>query len=166
VEGGLWTFFNFASAQVWGTDLGFDFTAVPGVMLSSGISYINNYAFKSSDPTAQQVPLNTPSFKARGSLTLLDLMVKKSFVKLAGRYQNAYPFWSGRWRSSLFYADGMVPQRFVADVAMGYTFDNGLKVSAVVSNLLDDHGVDVLGVAAQGRLAFVSLEYKFSTPAP
>jgi outer membrane receptor for ferrienterochelin and colicins len=89
-------------------------------------------------------------------------VVKNSFVRLFGRYQSAYEFSAGRWISGAFFQDGRVPARFVADLALGYNFSNGLSVSANVFNLLDDKNVDVLGAAPNGRSGYVQLSYTYA----
>jgi iron complex outermembrane receptor protein len=107
--------------------------------------------------------LNVPQFKWRAGVTLQDYGIKDSFLRLTARYQTAYPFASGRWTSAAFFpADGKIPARFVADLGLGYRFKNGLQISANVFNLLDDHGVDVLGAPQAGRFAFAQLEYTYS----
>jgi outer membrane receptor protein involved in Fe transport len=49
----------------------------------------------------------------------------------------------------------------VADLGLGYTFDNGLAVSANVFNLLGDRGVEVLGAPPTGRSGYVQLAYTY-----
>ena len=102
-----------------------------------------------------------PVVKLKASITLQDLGVKNSFVRLFGRYQAAHAFSAGRWDSTLFFPDGKVPARFVADLGLGYTFDNGLAVSANVFNLLDDKGVEVLGAAPTRRSGSLQLAYNY-----
>ena len=91
-----------------------------------------------------------------------DLGITNSFLRIATRYQSAYKFASGRWVSSAFYPDGLIPQRFVVDAAVGYKFGNGLQLSANVYNLTNDRGVDVLGAPSPGIFVFGQVEYNFN----
>ena len=161
-QGQLLTYSNFGSAQVIGTDLGVDYQVLPEVALNGSVSFIRMYSFQNDDPTLRNLLLNVPQFKLRAGVTLQDLGLKNSFLRLTTRYQSAYRFASGRWTSAAFYTDGLIPARFVADVGVGYRFDNGLKLSANVYNLTNDHGVDVLGAPASGLFVFGQVEYQFS----
>jgi iron complex outermembrane receptor protein len=161
VEGGLSTFTNFGRSRVAGIDVGAEYQPHPHVLLNGSVSYIRLLSFQSSDSTQKNLLLNVPEVKLKASVTLQDLVVKRSFVRLFGRYQTAHAFTAGRWDSSLFFPDGKVPARFVADLGLGYTFDNGLAVSANVFNLLDDKGVEVLGAAPTRRSGFLQLAYNF-----
>ena len=147
--------------RVAGLDAGAEYQLTPHILLNGSVSYIRLLSFRNSDPTQKALLLNVPELKLKASLTLQDLGVKNSFVRLFGRYQSAYAFTAGRWDSSLFFQDGKVPARFVADLGVGYTFDNGLAVSANVFNLLDDQGVEVLGAAPTGRSGYVQLAYSY-----
>ncbi|HEY0093309.1 MAG TPA: TonB-dependent receptor, partial [Archangium sp.] len=160
-QGSLSTFSNFGRSRVAGVDLGLEYQLTPHVLLNGSASYIRLLGFTHSDPTQLPLLLNVPELKLKASVTLQDLVVKGSFVRLFGRYQSAYAFRAGRWDSALFFEDGKVPARFVADLGLGYTFDSGLAVSANVFNLLDDKGVEVLGAAPTRRSGFVQLAYNF-----
>ncbi|HEX8821345.1 MAG TPA: TonB-dependent receptor, partial [Archangium sp.] len=161
-QGSLSTFFNFGRSRVAGVDLGLEYQLTPRVLLGGSASYIRLLGFGHSEPTQKALLLNVPELKLKGSVTLQDLVVRGSFVRLFGRYQSAHAFRAGRWDSELFFQDGKVPARFVADLGLGYTFDNGLAVSANVFNLLDDKGVEVLGAAPTGRSGFVQLSYSYA----
>ena len=161
-QGQLFTYSNFGTAQVLGTDIGADYQLLPEVALNASVSFIRMYSFQNNDPTLPNLLLNVPQFKTRLGVTLQDLGLRNSFVRIATRYQSAYKFASGRWTSAAFYTDGLIPQRFVADVALGYKFGNGLQLSANVYNLLNDHGIDVLGAPAPGIFVFGQLEYTFN----
>jgi iron complex outermembrane receptor protein len=161
VQGGLSTFTNFGRSRVAGLDVGAEYQPHPHVLLNGSVSYIRLLSFQNSDPTQKSLLLNVPDVKLKASVTLQDLVVKRSFVRLFGRYQAAHAFTAGRWDSSLFFPDGKVPARFVADLGLGYTFDNGLAVSANVFNLLDDKGVEVLGAAPTRRSGFIQFAYNY-----
>jgi iron complex outermembrane receptor protein len=160
-QGSLSTFSNFGRSRVAGLDVGAEYQLTPHILLNGSASYIRLLRFHNSDPTQKALLLNVPDMKLKASITLQDLGLKNSFVRLFGRYQSAHAFSAGRWDSSLFFQDGKVPARFVADLALGYTFDNGLAVSANVFNLLDDRGVEVLGAAPTGRSGYVQLAYTY-----
>jgi iron complex outermembrane receptor protein len=163
VPGTLSTYSNFGRSRVAGVDLGLEYQLTPNILLNGSASYMRLLSFRNSDPTQKSLLLNVPDMKLKASITLQDLGLKGSFVRLFGRYQSAYEFTSGRWNSTVFFPeDSKVPARFVADLGLGYTFDNGLAVSANVFNLLNDRGVDVLGSAPNGRTAYVQLAYKYA----
>jgi iron complex outermembrane receptor protein len=161
VQGALSTYTNFGRSRVAGLDVGAEYQPSPHVLLNGSVSYIRLLSFQNSAPTQKALLLNVPEVKLKASITLQDLGVKKSFVRLFGRYQAAYAFSAGRWDSTLFFPDGKVPARFVADLGLGYTFDTGLAVSANVYNLLDDKGVEVLGAAPTRRSGFIQLAYNY-----
>jgi iron complex outermembrane receptor protein len=161
-QGSLSTYSNFGRSRVAGVDLGLEYQLTPHILLNGSASYIRLLSFRNSDPTQKALLLNVPDMKLKASITLQDLGLKNSFVRLFGRYQSAYEFTSGRWNSAVFFLDGKVPARFVADLGLGYTFDNGLAVSANVFNLLDDKNVDVLGSAPNGRSGYLQLSYKYA----
>lgn len=161
-QGTLSTYSNFGRSRVAGVDVGLEYQLTPQVLLNGSASYIRLLSFRNSDPSQKSLLLNVPDMKLKASVTLQDLVVKNSFVRLFGRYQSAYEFSAGRWNSGLFFQDGKVPARFVADLGLGYNFDNGLSVSANVFNLLDDKNMDVLGSAPGGRSGYVQLSYKYA----
>jgi outer membrane receptor for ferrienterochelin and colicins len=161
VEGTLSTYANFGRSRVAGADLGVDYMLTPEITLNGSVSYIKLLKFHSNDPSQPSLLLNVPDFKFKASVTLQNLLVKNSFLRLFGRYQTAFEFRSGRWNSALFYEGGKVPARFVADIGAGYTFSNGLALSANVFNVLGDKGVDVLGAPQGGVMASVQLAYKY-----
>ncbi len=160
-EGTLSTYSNFGRSRVAGLDVGVEYQLTPQILLNGSASYIRLLSFQNSDPTQKALQLNVPDLKLKAAITLQDLVVKNSYLRLFGRYQSAFTFASGRWDSGVFFQDGRVPARFVMDLALGYTFDNGLSVSANAFNLLDDKGVDVLGSAPSGRTGYVQLSYSY-----
>ncbi|HYV47599.1 MAG TPA: TonB-dependent receptor [Myxococcaceae bacterium] len=161
-QGQLLTYSNFGAAQVLGTDVGMDYQILPEVGLNASVSFIRMYSFQNNDPTLTNLLLNVPQLKGRLGVTLQDLGIRNSFLRLATRYQSAYKFASGRWVSSAFFPDGLIPQRFVADLGVGYKFDNGIQISANAYNLTNDHGVDVMGAPASGVFFFGQVEYTFN----
>ncbi|HEX8438995.1 TonB-dependent receptor [Archangium sp.] len=161
VQGALSTYTNFGRSRVAGLDVGAEYQPSAHVLLNGSVSYIQVLSFQNSAPTQKALLLNVPEVKLKASITLQDLGVKNSFVRLFGRYQAAHAFSAGRWDSTLFFPDGKVPARFVADLGLGYTFDNGLAVSANVFNLLDDKGVEVLGAAPTRRSGSLQLAYNY-----
>jgi len=161
VEGTLSTYANFGRSRVAGTDLGLEYMLNPNVTLNGSVSYMKLLKFSSGNSTQPALLLNVPDLKFKASVTVQNLLVQNSFVRIFGRYQDAYAFRSGRWDSSVLVQEGKVPARFVADVAAGYTFSNGLAVSGNVNNVFNDHGVDQLGSPPGGVMAFLQLAYKY-----
>ena len=161
LEGTLFTYSNFGQAEVVGGDAGLDWMILPKLTVAGSVSYIHLVDFTNHDPTQKSLLLNVPDLKGRLTVTLQNLGLRDSFVRLTGRVQQSYPFASGRWVSSAFFADGEIPARMVADVTVGKTFADGFTVSASVFNLLDDHGIDILGAPPGGILGYVTLTYNY-----
>jgi outer membrane receptor for ferrienterochelin and colicins len=161
VQGTLSTYANFGRSRVAGADLGVDYMITPEITLNGSVSYIKLLKFHSNDPSQAALLLNVPDLKFKASVTLQNLLVKNAYLRLFGRYQKEFEFRSGRWNSALFYEDGKVPARFVADLSLGYNLPNGFGVSANMFNVLGDKGVDVLGAPQGGRMAYVQLAYKY-----
>ena len=158
--GTLFTYVNFGKATVRGIDVGATYLPIDEVELSGSGSYIDLASFSSGDSAQRELLLNVPTVKLKGAMTLNGLVLPDSFVRVGGRWHNAYDFESGYWSSARF---GEVPAGFLADLGAGYTFTStGLSVSATVSNLFNNHDPDVLGVPVPARLAFVQVGYGFS----
>ncbi|WP_224242996.1 TonB-dependent receptor [Hyalangium gracile] len=160
-QGTLSTYSNFGRSRVAGADLGAEYKLSPEISLNGSISYIKLLRFRSGDPTQPPLLLNVPDLKLKASVTVQNLLVRNSFVRVFGRYQTPYQFRSGRWDSAVFFEEGKVPARFVADVALGYTFDSGLALSANVLNVFNNRGVDQLGSPPGGVMAYLQLAYKY-----
>lgn len=161
VEGTLSTYANFGRSRVAGTDIGLEYQLNPNVTLSGSASYMKLIKFSTGSSGQPALLLNVPDLKFKATVTVQNLLVQNSFVRVFGRYQDAFEFRSGRWDSALLVQEGKVPARFVADVSAGYTFSNGLAVSANVLNVLNDRGVDQLGSPPGGIMGFAQLSYKY-----
>ncbi len=160
-EGTLSTYANFGRSRVAGADLGLQYLLTPQITLDGSVSYIKLLKFQSTDPTQAALLLNVPDLKLKGSITLQNLFAQNAFLRISGRYQNAYQFRAGRWDSTVLLSEGQIPARFVADVAAGYNFSKGFALSATLLNVLNDHGVDQLGSPPGGLMAYAQLEYKY-----
>ena len=159
-EGALSTYFNFGRSRVAGADLGLEYQFSPDLIATGSVSYMRLLKFSSGDATQPPLLLNVPDLKFKASVTWQNVFVRNAFVRVFGRYQNAFEFRSGRWDSTVLLG-GKVPARFVADVAAGYTFTNGLALSANVYNVFNDRGIDQLGAPPGGVLASLQLAYKY-----
>jgi outer membrane receptor for ferrienterochelin and colicins len=158
--GTLFTYANFGEATVRGFDLGATYLPIDQIELSASGSYIDLASFSSGDSPQQELLLNVPTVKLKGAITVSGLVLDSSYVRLGGRWHNAFDFESGYWSSARF---GEVPASFLADVGAGYTFPGaGISVSASVSNVFDNHDPDVLGVPVPRRFAFLQVAYAFS----
>lgn len=164
-NGFLWTYLNFGEATVRGVDLGLNVYASDRLSFSGKVSYIDLYDFTSGDASQDQLRLNVPAWKLKGSATLKDAGFDGYFVSLTGRWQAEYPFVSGYWDSRLFYDDnnGRVPSRFVVNLTAGYDIPNsGASLKLSVSNLFDNERVDVLGAPERGRLLWIGATYSLN----
>jgi outer membrane receptor for ferrienterochelin and colicins len=162
VEGTLFTYSNFGQAKVRGADIGLDIYPLDHVTLSTSASVIELVDFKSDDELQNDLLLNVSTLKLKGGITVQNLGFDDYFVRLDGRFHNAYRFASGYWNSGTFYDDGKVPARFVADLTIGYVISPyGLSLRAHVMNLLDNRTVDVLGAPTPRRLFYLQLGYAY-----
>jgi outer membrane receptor protein involved in Fe transport len=163
VEGALATYSNFGKAQVVGADAGADWWIVRDkLMLSASVSYIHLVSFSNDDPTQKALLLNVPEWKGKAAITTTNFGLDHSFLRLQGRVQSAYRFASGaHWDSSLYFADGKIPARFVADLSAGYNFPHGVTLTGNLFNLTNDHGFDILGGPPSGITAYVDLTYRY-----
>jgi len=161
-SGFLWTYFNFGEATVRGLDLGLDVYASDHLSLSGSLSLIDLADFDQGD-AQQELLLNVPNTKLKGSVTVRDLGVDGWFASLSGRWKSAYEFRSGFWDSANFYTDDEVPSRFTASLTAGYTVpETGISIKASATNLFDTDRVDVLGAPKTERLIWVSATYDVS----
>lgn len=162
-QGVLATYSNFGKAQVAGADVGADWWIVRDkLMLSASVSYIHLVRFSNDDPTQKALLLNVPDWKGKAAITTTNLGLDHSFVRLQGRAQSAYRFASGsHWDSALYFANGKIPARFVADLSAGYNFPHGVTVTGNVFNLTNDHGFDMLGAPPSGITAYLDLTYHY-----
>lgn len=161
LDGTLSTYFNFGEATVRGLDLGVEVQASDHLNLSGSLSLIDLADFEQGD-AQQDLLLNVPNTKVKGSATVRDLGVEGWFASLSGRWQSAYAFRSGFWNSANLYDDGEVPSRFTASLTAGYTIpETGVSIKASATNLFDTERIDVLGAPQTERLFWVSATYNF-----
>lgn len=159
-NGFLWTYFNFGSATVRGLDVGAEFAASEKLTLSGNFSLIDLSDFDQGNAN-QDLLLNVPETKVKGSVTVRDVGVDNYFVSFSSRWKSSYEFRSGFWDSNKFYDDGEIPSRFTASLTAGYTVpQTGVKLKASVTNLFDSGTPDVLGAPETDRLFWVSATYK------
>ncbi len=161
-EGTLSTYANFGKAQVRGVDVGVDYRPIPQLTLSTSGSAMSLASFDKGASTLADLKLNAPTYKLRGSATVENLGLANSFLRLDGRYHNAYVFESGYWNSSTLLGGGKVPARVVVDVSAGYKFaKQGVTITGSVANLLDNTDPDVLGAPVPHRLMWLQVGYDF-----
>lgn len=160
LDGTLSTYFNFGEATVRGLDAGLNVYASDYLSFSASASLIDLASFDEGE-AGQELLLNVPTTKLKGSITVRDAGLDNYFVSLSGRWQSAYAFRSGYWDSANFYGDGEVPSRFAADLTLGYTIpDTNVGLKASVTNLFNTERVDVLGAPVTERLIWVSATYR------
>jgi iron complex outermembrane receptor protein len=158
-EGTLFTYINFGQAKVRGADIGLDIYPLDQVTISTSASVIDLVEFSNEEALSTDLLLNVPTLKLKGGVTVQNLGLDNYFVRLDGRFHNAYPFSSGYWTHEKF---GEVPARFVADITVGYDFSaSGLSLRAHVMNVLDNRTVDVLGAPTPRRLFYLQLGYAY-----
>lgn len=160
MDGMLFTYANFGEARVLGFDLGVNYYLNRFLTLGTSLSYIKLLDFTAGGGQTELL-LNVPEVKLKGTITLRDLGLENYFVKLSGRFQSAYEFASGHWTSEKYYDDGQIPARFVADLALGYRFDQGFTVSANIKNLFNNKDVDILGAPISGTFAYLQVAYDY-----
>ncbi len=158
-EGTLSTYMNFGKATVRGVDVGVDYKPIEQITLSTSASAMQLVSFENTNQLQQDLVLNAPTFKLRGSVAGEDLGLKHSFWRVDGRYHNAYEFASGYW-NSMALLGGKIPARTVVDITLGYTFaKQGVTLSGTVANALDNTDPDVLGAPVPRRFMWLQLAY-------
>jgi iron complex outermembrane receptor protein len=160
MDGMLFTYANFGEAQVLGFDLGVNYYLNRYISLGTSLSYIKLLDFTAGTGQTELL-LNVPEVKVKGSITLRDLGFENYYVRLSGRFHGAYEFASGHWTSEKYYDDGQMPARLVADLSLGYRFDQGFTVSANVKNLFNNKDVDILGAPISGTFAYLQVAYNY-----
>ncbi len=158
-EGTLSTYMNFGKAKVRGVDVGVDYKPIQQLTLSTSASVMQLASFSNSSTLQQDLLLNAPAFKLRGSVQGDDLGLDGSFWRVDARYHAAYEFASGYW-NSMTLLGGKVPARTVVDITLGYKLPvQGMTISGTVANLLDNHDPDVLGAPIPRRFAWLQVAY-------
>jgi iron complex outermembrane receptor protein len=161
MEGTLLTYMNFGKAQVRGADVGVDYKPIEELTLSTSVSAMQLVSFENDSALQQDLMLNAPRFKVRGSVQGDGLGLANSFWRLDGRFHAAYDFASGFWNSER-QLGGKVPSRAVVDLTLGYKLPKqGVTISGTVANLLDDRTPDVLGAPIPRRFAWLQVAYDF-----
>lgn len=149
-EGTLSTYRNFGQAVVRGADVGMDVYPDEHIVLSASASFIKLIGEEDDAP-----PLNVPTAKFKSAVTLEDVIVKDTFVRFVGRFNNGYVFRSGYWRAD-------VPPTFVADLTAGYTLrDLGVTVTGGVTNLFDNDVPEIPGAPVARPMAFLQMTYAY-----
>ena len=165
LDGVLFTYLNFGKAQVRGADIGVSVYPRSDVVLSASASVIDLVDFTNDNSLQNDLLLNVPGFKLKGSITLSNMGGDDNFLRLGARYKSAHRFESGYWTAANFpgdFANGEIPERVVLDVAFGYTFPTqGFSIGVFALNLLDNDDVDVIGSPIPGRLLYLQVGYSY-----
>lgn len=169
----LQTYINFGEAQVQGFDLGLNYYLNNQISLNANMSTIKLVDF-TNDVTDAQLPLNTPPLKIKGGITAKQLftndVIRDPFIKINGRWQDSYKFFSGYWNTNVLLDDDgdvtndeELPSKFELDLSTGFDIsDIGLSLQASINNVLDTEKVDQLGTPPMGRTFWISLKYNFN----
>ena len=170
VQGLLLTYLNFGEAEVRGADLGVNYYWRDKVTVSGGVSVIELVDFSAEGAAQQDLLLNVPTVKIKGSVAINGLGFDNYFARASVRYHQAYRFRSGYWNSGTFLGDGVddggedgdFPGRTVVDVSGGYLFpEQRVAVRAYLLNLTDSSVPDVLGAPVPARWGYLELSYTF-----
>ncbi len=159
MEGTLSTYMNFGKATVRGVDVGLDYQPIAGLTVSGSVSAMQLVSFDNDSALQQDLLLNAPAVKLRGSVQGDGLGLANSFWRVDGRFHVAYDFASGYWNTETLLG-GKLPSRTVVDVTLGYRLpDQGLTFTGTVANLLDDRTPDLLGAPIPRRFAWLQVAY-------
>ena len=149
-EGTLFTYQNFGQAMVRGADFGMDVYPSDKLSVSTSVSFIKLIGEEDDAP-----PLNVPTAKLKTAVTLEDVIVDDTFVRFAGRFNNAYVFRSGYWQAE-------VPPTFIADLTAGYTLrSQNITVTGGVMNLFNNDIPEIPGAPVASPMAFVQMTYAY-----
>lgn len=168
----LQTYINYGEARVQGLDIGLNYYLSDQYNLSLSMSSIKLADFN-NDKNSTTLPLNTPPLKLKGGITANDIfkssVFTEPFLKINGRWREAYEYVSGYWNSNVLLADDgnvgakhELPSKFQLDLSAGFDIsDSGLSLKASMNNVLDTNNVDLLGTPPMGRTFWMSLTYDF-----
>lgn len=159
-EGTLSTYMNFGRAQVRGVDVGVDWQPRAALAFTASGSLLQLASFDNDSALQNELRLNAPAVKLRGSAQVSGVLVDGASLRVDGRYHSGFPFESGYWNSDGLLG-GDVPGRVVVDVTAGYELaSRGVTFSATVANVLDDRTPDVLGAPIPRRWAWLQVGYR------
>ena len=155
--GGLLTYRNFGTVNVFGLDAAAQVQATDRWSLFGNVSLVSDNYFD-NDELDEQSPdlslsLNAPRFKTRIGTTYQ--IPQGLSVNLAGRYTEGYRVESGPYI-------GTIDDAFVLDAGIGYDFARtlpGLRLNVTVQNALDNDHRQFIGAPKIGRLAIARLTY-------
>ncbi len=160
--GSLLSYINYGESTVRGADIAVTADPNPYLSLSAGVSWISLVDFSEEDIVQEELLLNVPEWKATASITARNLGLDNYFVRLSGRFRNAFEFESGYWSSQALLPDAEMPSRFVSDLTMGYDLPRyGVAVRAYVGNLFNNKDVEILGGPVPRRFTYLQLAYTY-----
>jgi outer membrane receptor for ferrienterochelin and colicins len=149
-EGLLFTYQNFGEALVYGADIGMEVYPDDKIALSASASFIKLVGEEEDAP-----PLNVPTAKFKTAVTLEDVIVKDAFLRVAGRFNNAYEFRSGYWQME-------VQPVFIADLTAGYTLrSQNITVTGGVMNLFNNELPEAPGGPVARPMVFLQMTYAY-----
>lgn len=169
----LQTYINFGEATVQGFDLGLHYYFNNRYSVNANLSAIDLVDF-TNDVTNAELPLNTPPLKIKGGFTAKQLFesntFRNPFLKINGRWQDGYQFYSGYWNTDVLLDDDgdlsnneELSSKFELDLSTGFDImDTDFAVQASINNILDTEKVDQLGTAPLGRTFWISLKYNLN----
>lgn len=169
----LQTYINFGEAEVRGFDLGLNYYFNDRYSVNANMSAIELVDF-TNETTAADLPLNTPPLKIKGGFTAKQFFsndtFRSPFLKIDGRWQDSYQFFSGYWNTNVLLDDDgdltndeELSSKFELDLSTGFDIsDTGLSFQFSLNNIFDTEKVDQLGTAPRGRTFWFALKYNFN----
>jgi iron complex outermembrane receptor protein len=149
--------FNYGKVDYWGIDASLEFLASDRYTFYTNFSFVSDDFFDTdevgSDNPDFQLALNAPRFKFKFGG---EMRVSDSFsINMAGRYIRGFPVRAGL-------LTGRVDPYFILDAGIGHDFGSripGLRLDAMVQNVLNNEHREFVGAPRIGRLALIRLSY-------
>ena len=151
-------FLNFGEASYWGYDIGLEYYFNPTLSIFGNYSGLDKNQFSLEDLGERADSgfppqfLNTP--KSRTRIGLNYLQPSGLFGSIAFSNNAEYEAVSGIFR-------GTVEARNLVDLTLGYTMDNGLKITLSAANLFDNKYSYFPRLPEIGRVATLNVRYHF-----
>ncbi|THD66720.1 TonB-dependent receptor [Robertkochia marina] len=167
------SFFNYGKANVYGLDLGVNYTLLPWVQLAVKYSWIDG-AFEENDANRDGVispnekSLNAPNHRGMAILTVEDLLKKRLNLSFGARIVEKYDFYSGNQQGSEAGAGSRIPPGNYNYGPLGgfttfnlftqYDWSEALSFNFNITNLFNTRQIEFVGSPSIGRLAMVSIK--------
>ena len=147
-------FQNIGNLSYWGMDLGVEYHISPKLSTYINYGYLSQNVFSAEDigEVSGGFNLNTPQDKFRIGI---------NYFTPEGLTGGLHFLYDSEFQATNGIYSGIAQSRSIVDLNIGYSFNNGLKLSLNVSNLLDNKYQAFPRLPEIGRLGMVNATYSF-----